>query len=37
MVVQMLFSKRYVLDRNRPLAAFKLDEFIYPYPTHKVL
>jgi hypothetical protein len=34
MVVQMLFGERDIFDGYRPPAAFKLNEFVYPYPSH---
>jgi hypothetical protein len=34
MVVQMLFGKRDVLERYGLFATFKLNEFVYPDPTH---
>jgi hypothetical protein len=34
MVVQMLFGKRNVLKRYGTFAAFELNKFIYPNPTH---
>ncbi len=34
MVVQMLFSERYVFERYGMSAALKLNKFVYPNPTH---
>jgi hypothetical protein len=34
MVVQMLLGQSYVLNRNGAKAAFELNKFVYPNPTH---
>jgi hypothetical protein len=36
MVVQMLFTERYIFDSDSTFGAVKLNKFVYPDPTHLV-